>query len=433
MKKGKKAGNERAREVIKRMLVEFYDGGLPAFYKREVDSAPYIETKSAVVITGPRMAGKTYMMYQFMKELAGGLRNCVYINFEDNRLVDFTYLDFEEILNAYYELNPGKEPILFLDEIHVVDYWHLFVRRLVDRGFKVFITGSNSRLLSREYATHIAGRHIEIALLPFSFRELVSIKGLESGKDLPYSKKRFEIMQLLEEYLIFGGLPDVALAKSKELKFKLLEGYLNTVVYKDLMARFKISDGESFKTFIKKIVENIGNPFSIYNIEKKMDSMGYTTTRKTLQIYLKHLEEGFFAIPSELFQRSLSKRETEKRMYIIDNGYLNLFLIKEDKGKQMENLIAVEIFRRKGELYYFRGEKEVDFASPIPIQSCFDVSDALTYEREVSALESYLAYSKKKMGIIVTWDKFEKIERNGKEIRFVPLYYFLLYPEEFVK
>ncbi len=420
------------REDIKKILMEFYDTGIPILYKREIKLAPYLKTNSAIVVTGPRRAGKTYLLFQIMKELKKDITDYLYINFEDNRLSEFTKHNFEDVLDAYHELNPSKKPIIFIDEVHVVKGWHLFVRRLVDNGYKIFLTGSNSKLLSKEYATHIGGRVIEINMFPFSFREFLSVKSVDYNKKIIYSNKRFKLIKYLEEYIKFGGFPEVVLSDSNDIKVKLLESYLNTVVYRDIISRYGIEDENLFRLFVKKIADNITSPFSMYNLEKKMLQMGRKTTRKTLFNYLDYCEEAFFVLVSSLFKHSLKSRENERKVYFVDNGYLNLFIVGEEYGKNVENIIAMEIMRVNNELKYFRGKNEIDFITKIPIQVCYDISDLKTFEREVNTLIDYLTLKNLKKGLLITWDSHKKIKKNGKEIQLLPFYYFLLYSKEYI-
>lgn len=224
------------KEILKNLILRFQEGGIPDdLAPRQVNVAPFPETRNAVVITGPRGAGKTYLMFQLMQELRAPLQDCIYLNFEDNVLVDFTPNNFEDILTAYKELYPRRKPILFLDEIHSVPRWELFVRKLVDNRYRVFVTGSNARLLSQEYATVLGGRYLETEIFPLTFKEFLYFRNITFDRNILYSEQRFHILALFEEYLTFGGFPEVTLTQNTVLKRKLIDSYYQTAFFQDIV------------------------------------------------------------------------------------------------------------------------------------------------------------------------------------------------------
>jgi predicted AAA+ superfamily ATPase len=421
------------RETIKKIILELHDQGLPLYKKRDKDLKSLFNTGMAVVIIGPRRAGKSYFMYQIMDELKRPIKDYICINFEDNRLADFTYKNFDDILIAYNELYPNKKPIFFLDEVHNVDKWWLFVRRLVDKKYEVFITGSNAHLLSKEYSTHLGGRALETVLFPLSFKEFLKFKNINYDKNIIHSNKRFKILNEFKEYIAFGGFPQLVLNKNKDAKQMILNSYFNTVVYRDIIARYNIEDENVFKLFLKKVAENVGNPFTYRSLENIIRSLDYDVTRKTLINYSEACIEAFFILKSTVAKESVKKREMQRKAYLIDTGYLKLFYTNENFGKLLENSVATYFYTKYNKLNYFRGKNEVDFILPdnTPVQVCYDLDAA--YDREIKALIGYLKLKNKKTGYIITWNKYDEIKKQGYKIKLIPAYYFMLFSYLFLK
>ncbi len=418
------------KEVLKTLILRFQERGLPQdLVPRELNLSPFLQTKNAVVITGPRRAGKTYLMFQIMKALKLPMPEIIYLNFEDNVLVDFRPKNFEDILTAYKELHPNKIPYLFLDELHVVPQWELFVRKLVDNHYKVFVTGSNAQLLSKEYATHLGGRYLEANIFPLSFREFLRFKNVQVDQNILYSEQRFQILSLFEEYVNFGGFPEVTLAKNPDLKEKLIDAYFKTAFFRDIVERFKVKDETLFEIVLKKTAENIGKPFSFRSIRNKLLPLGYSVSLKTIIHYLNYAVQGFLLVPSTLFQESLVSREKERKMYFIDNGYLQTFFVSPNVSKKLENTIATNLFFSGQSLQYFRNTMEIDFLikENIPVQVSYSISDPETLQREVIGLTRFLKYVGKNVGYLLTWNESDTIERQGKTITVLPAWYFLLF------
>ncbi len=418
------------KEILKTLILRFQETGIPNdLVPREFDLAPLQETKNAVVITGPRRAGKTYLMFQIMQEMQLPLSEIIYLNFEDNVLVDFTPANFEDILTAFKELHPDKKPALFLDEVHVVPRWELFVRKLVDNRFKVFVTGSNAQLLSKEYATHLGGRYLETQIFPLNFREFLKFKKVQVDSNILYSEQRFRVLSLFEEYVNFGGFPEVTLAQNPVLKKKLIDAYYKTAFFRDIVERFKIKDETLFEIVLKKTAENIGQPFSFRSIQNKLRPLGYSVSTKTIIKYFDYAIQGYLLIPSNLLRESVISREKERKMYFIDNGYLQTFYISRNMSKKLENTVATHLFFQGQSLQYFRNSLEIDFVlqGKIPLQVSYTLSEPTTLEREIQGLMKYLEFAGSKEGYIVTWNESQTIENKDKTIHIIPAWYFLLF------
>ncbi len=423
-------GEQSMKTVLKTLILRFQESGIPDdLLPRELHLAPFLETRNAVVITGPRRAGKTYLMFQIMSELKLPMAEIIYLNFEDNILVDFTSRNFEDILTAYKELYPTKKPVLFLDEIHNIPRWELFVRKLVDNRYRVFVTGSNARLLSKEYATHLGGRYLEANVFPLNFREFLKFKNEKVNPNILYSEQRFHVLSLFEEYVNFGGFPEITLARDPVLKTKLIDAYYKTAFFRDIVERFKIKDETLFEIVLKKTAENIGQPFSFRSIKNKLQALGYSVSVKTIINYFEYAVQGFLLIPSNLLRESVISREKERKMYFIDNGYLQTFYISENLGKKLENTVATNLFFRGKSLRYFRNSLEIDFLldDTIPLQVSYDITDTTTFEREIQGLFRFLQHAGSKMGYLLTWNDLDTIQKEGITIEVLPAWYFLLF------
>ncbi|ASJ02759.1 ATPase [Thermococcus profundus] len=418
-------------EEIKRYIRLFHERELPRIFKRELK--PRVYPGKATVVIGPRRSGKTYLLYS----LIGGERERhVYLNFENPLLFGIVPKDFPAVVDAYFDLYPeniGKEVFFFLDEVQNVPNWELGVRYLLDEGFKVVLTGSSSKLLSREVATQLRGRGISYTLLPLSFREFLEFKGEKVEQRDLYGRKVHRLKKLLEEYLKFGGFPEVVLFDDK---VRILEEYLSVMITKDIVERHGIRNFGLIDAIIKVVLSSYSKYSSYSSIHRYLRSE-FGTSKTTVLEYLKALADSFFFF--FLPKYSPSEKEVQrapKKVYLVDTG-LSIFS-KKDVARDMENAVFLELLRRKHywepewELYYYggSGERKVDFllakeGRPVElIQVTFSLSESL--EREVSALISAGKAVGCRRLTIVTWDEEEMIEKDGMRISVVPLWKFLL-------
>lgn len=417
------------KNTLKQLILRFQERGLPNDLRpRAKDLTPFLQTNNAVVITGPRRAGKTYLLFQFMQGAGCSRKQIVYINFEDNVLVDFTHKNFQDLMNAYQELYPGETPFFFLDEIHEVPQWERFVRTLVDNRYRVFVTGSNARLLSKEYATLLGGRYLELELYPLSFREFLSFKDVNGLENILYSERRFEILALFEEYLNYGGFPEVVLTQDIRLKEKIIDAYFKTAFFKDIIERFRIRDEALFEVILKKTSENLGKPFSFRSVANKVKQLGHSASTKTIVHYLQCAIHGYLLRASFLKRESVLRRESERKFYFIDNGYLNTFFVSPNFGKKLENVIAVALTIQGKKLFYYRNQTEIDFIleDGMPLQVCQDISHQETLQRELKSLKKYLTQTGLGEGLILSWNETDTVTIENKTIRIIPAWYFLL-------
>ncbi|BCS91160.1 MAG: ATPase AAA [Candidatus Micrarchaeota archaeon] len=353
--------------------------------------------KSSKIIAeiGIRRSGKSYIAKQVIKELIdNGLDkySTLIINLNDERLQKE-----EDILNDIYNVyrkNIKKEGIAYIiiDEAQEIEGWERFVRGLTERNEARFIlTGSSSKLLSSEYNTLLSGRHISIEITPLSFYEFLIFKGLDIKDKLDLASKHIEIQRYLEEYMLYGGFPDVVLNDSK---IELLNSYFDTIIVKDVILRYNIRNPEKLRAIARYYLTNIGNPIT-YNRLARFTKIPL----KTIERYTNYIESSFSIFLVKRFSTSLKEQENSPRkVYSIDNGLaiVNGFNML-DRGRLLENLVAIELKRRGKEFYYWTDtltKKEVDFVvvnndrSLDIIQVSYSINDPLTYEREVSAIET---------------------------------------------
>lgn len=386
-----------------------------------------ISLSHAVVISGIRRSGKSTLLNQIISNCYE--KGVYYLNFEDERLVDFAVADFNNLYETFLELY-GERKVFFLDEIQNVPKWEIFVRRMQDKGCKFFITGSNASLLSKELGTKLTGRCVSIELYPFSFVEFLSFKGYKLQKNaLSYTAERAAIKKHFAEYLKHGGMPEY-------LKYKdptLLKRVYEDILYRDIVARYDIKQVKVLRELGLYLLSNIGGLFS-YNNLKKVLGVG---SMNTIKSYADFLENSFLMFLINRFSYSLKQQfVANKKIYCIDNGLAEsvAFQFSKNKGKFLENLVFLELKRRYPEIYYYKtaNNLEVDFLVKSGrkdialIQVADNLDSEKTKQRETGALTRAMDELKLKSAFILTEDSEEEIKLNGKAIIVQPIYKWLL-------
>ena len=432
--------------ILKQTIKEFQEFRFPLIYPRDIKIP--LDSKKIVAISGPRRSGKTFLLfYQIKKLLAQKVprERILYINFDDPRLLPFSSKDMEDLLEAYFELYPSlknKRNFAFFDEIQNVKNWERSIRRIYDsQNFRIFLTGSSSKFLTKEIASSLRGRAINYELLPFSFREILKVKGIEIKPDTFYSKTRFTIKKLLSQYLKEGGFPEVVLEKNPDVKIRILKEYLETMFFRDLVERFNIKNQPVLREMIKYLTSNVASLFSL-NAFWKWIKQTYPVGKKTLINYTSALEEiGLFFLVRK-FSFSLKEQvQSPRKSYIIDNGLRTAYGFKfsQDIGKVLENSVFLELKHRQAkdplmEIFYWQDYqgKEVDFVIKKGrkikelIQVCANLEDFKVKKREINSLLKAGKETKCKNFLIITED-YEKEEKIGnKKIKFIPLWKWLL-------
>lgn len=418
-------------EDIKRYIRLFHEREIPKVIEREVK--PSFAEGRTTAIVGPRRSGKTYLLYSLIGE---DREKYVYLNFENPLLFGITGRDFPKILDAYYDLYPenvGEDIAFLLDEIQNVPGWEIGVRYLTDEGFKVAVTGSSSRLLSKEIATQLRGRSLTYTLLPLSFREFLRFKGTWIERRDLYGREIHRIKKLLDEYLRFGGFPEVVLLKDK---IRILEEYLSVMITKDIIERHSIRNVALIESVIRLLLSSYAKYTSYSSIHGFLKSE-FGTSKTTVLEYLKALGDSFFVFFLPRYARSEKESQrAPKKVYLVDTGF-SLFS-RKDVAKDMENAVFLELMRRKHyfnpllDVYYYggSGEKEVDFVLVESgrvvelIQVTQDLSESK--DREVSALVEAGRRLGCKNLTVVTLDEEGDVEADWGKVKVVPLWKFLL-------
>jgi len=381
----------------------------------------FISSQKISVITGIRRCGKSTLM----KLLSEKCERFCYLNFEDERLLDFNYENFNDLLELVYELNGNNINTFFFDEIQNIYGWEKFVRRLFSEKKKVFVTGSNSKLLSSEFSASLTGRYIKTELYPFSFKEFLKINNFEPKKNLTTEKKA-EIKKYFSEYLAIGGFPEVINSKNKNELSQLYQD----VLVKDLIVRFNIRDTKSFRELALYLLSNISSLYSYNNLAKLLNIKSTNSVKN----YIEFLEEAYLFLSISKYEYSLKKQIVRnKKIYTIDTGIFNAvsFSFSENKGKQLENVVLLELKRNANEVYYYKNNNECDFIvlknnKPITAIQVTEVLNKSNYNREINGITEAMTTLKIKDGLILTHDQFDEIEIHNNKIKIIPIWHWLL-------
>lgn len=389
------------------------------FVVREVNNLA-IETNKVTAISGIRRSGKSTLLKQIAKNLTG----YYYLNFEDERLIDFVYSDFNKLYEVFLE-NFGEQNVFLFDEIQNIYGWEKFVRRLFDEGKKVFVTGSNAKLLSSELATSLTGRHLKLELFPFSFKEFLSYKNVEM-KNFYDTREKSAIINYCKEYLKSGGFPEIIISRNTEELKQLYQD----VILKDLIVRFKIRDVKAFRELALFLVSNVASPASFNNLKKMLGFKSATTVKS----YIDFLEESYLIFSVPKFDYSIKKQIiNEKKIYAIDTGIINsvAFSFSDNSGRLLENAAYIELKRRGHVIYYHKNKNECDFVLKrgTKITQAIQVTEILnqkTKDREVTGLIGAMEDYQLTSGAIVTFDQEEEIKVNKHIIKVMPIWKWFL-------
>jgi predicted AAA+ superfamily ATPase len=377
------------------------------------------------VIIGVRRSGKSFLAHRVLRGAAYG-----YANFDDERLIGTKASDLNDFLEALMEINPGVKNII-LDEIQNVHGWELFANRLKRAGYNLVITGSNAKLLSRELATHLTGRHASFELYPFSFGEFLARKDLKfSTAELYLTKNRAAVKKNLEEYMKQGGFPELFSVVNKK---QYLRDLFDKIISRDIMPRHKVKFSKDLKEMAVYLFSNFGSRFTYH----KLKNIFEIKSVHTIKNYVNYLEEAYLIF--ELLPFSFKFKEQVKsarKIYCIDNGLINAvsFQNSGNLGHAMENLVFLQLKRKNREVYFYSGKSghEVDFlirknnkVSEL-IQVCFDLKNIETREREISSLLKASRDLRCKRLTVITWDEEKKENIKDREIIFTSLWKWLL-------
>ena len=411
---------------------------MPSLVPRDTSATSPEELKRILAIVGPRRSGKTSFMYQLISSLLQTGRytkkDILFLDFEDYRLGELKGDTMDNVFTAFQQLAGQPPQFLFFDEIQNLPSWNRILRTLHNPGkFRIIVSGSNSKLLSSEIATELRGRYEDILMLPFSFREYLGYRDISYTTSSLHTAARGGILAAFDEYLKHGGFPEVAMAGTGMEQRKILQGYFKTIFYKDILERYNIKARYVLDALMNDILENYAGIFSITRFEKQLKSNDLSGSKRTIANYLHYLKEAFFVIANEKFSFSARKRVMNpKKTYLTDTGFVALGRpFTENRGRILENNVAIELFRRGMETYYFRNHNECDFIikqgrKPIhAIQVCWELTTR-NEKREISGLVEACGSLGLTHGIILTYDQDEDREYKELKISVRPVWKWLL-------
>ena len=299
------------------------------------------------VAIGVRRSGKTYLIYQKIRELlANGisLDQILFVNFEDDRLLPMTQQELGQLLDVFYTMYPEnheRECYFFLDEIQNIDGWPLVVRRFYDsKKVKIFLTGSSAKLLSKEIATSLRGRSISTEVLPYNFLEYFKAQNIEKPKPPIGKKITDQFYQHFKNYFSIGGFPAIQHLHENERR-TILQGYVDTLAFRDIVERYKITNTTLIKYLIKTLIKNVASPFAVHKFYNDIKSQGHKIGKDTVYQYMQYIEDSFLAFSVPIFSESIRKMQMNpKKIYIIDNG-----LVRANRlgiSLQLGNLLRIK-------------------------------------------------------------------------------------------
>ncbi len=420
-------------EIIK----DFQAKELPEFIERNIEYPLVTPIKRAVVIIGPRRSGKTYSMFQTIKKVmdSGTNKKCVlYVNFEDSRLLSASVDDLNNMLDMFFEIYPENrkhKTWFFLDEIQLIEKWESFVRRLLDNeDIQVFVTGSSSKMMSKEIATSLRGRSLIYHIFPFSFKEFLVANNVSFEKYLS-SAERTKIINGLREYMEYGGYPESVIYKQE--RERILREIIDVTIYRDVIERYKVKNIKVLRIFFAALFNS--KMFSVHKFFNFLKSQGMKISKNTLYTYFEYLRDSLIVYPVKKFAYSYKDVEGSiPKIYFVDNGLLYSQGIK-DKGRLMENLVFSNLQKKwEKNLFYYRSSdgKEVDYVLKEGqkieqlIQVCYDIENYLTKEREIKGLFKASRELKCSNLLVITWDYEYEETIDDKKIFYQPLWKWLL-------
>ncbi len=425
---------EKWAEIIK----GFHEKPLPDLIERKIEIPKEIPLRRAISIIGPRRSGKTYTMYRLIKSIMSDkieTNRALYINLERTDLRGSDSTDLISMLETFYEIYPQnktKKIWLFLDEIQNVNEWETFVRTVIDsENVQVFISGSSSKLLSKEIATSMRGRALTYILLPFSFAEFLTAKGIMASKYFSASEKAV-IVNKLGNYLEYGGYPEVVIFP--EQKEKIMLDIVETTIYRDVVERYKIRNTNLLQLLIKSLINSSAKEFSIHKFYNFIKSMNLKASKNSLYHYVNALSEVFFIFLLRKF--SYSHRVTEQsipKAYVVDNGILTSNGIS-NRGRLIENMVFIELKRRGEKVFYYKSidDKEVDFVilEKNKVKQLIQVTSSLeerdVKERELSGLLKASKELKCKNLLVISEDKEGEEIVGNRKIKYAKLWKWLV-------
>lgn len=358
------------------------------------------------IITGIRRCGKSVLLLQLLEKK---YKDALYLNFEDIRLSGFEADDFVRLQR---EIVQRKLNILFFDEIQIVEKWEIFVHQLLNEGYKVFVTGSNAFLLSKEMGTHLTGRHLSMELFPFSYLEFLDFKHKTPNK------------ASFLDYLKTGGMPEYVKTNIP----LVLRSLIDDILVRDIVVRYGIREVNALKELAVYLISNVGAPVSA---NKLTGLFGIKSTTTILEFF-NYFKDAYLIEFTPQFSYSLKAQiRNPKKVYAMDTGFIDIASLSftEDNGRKLENIVYLHLRRQFKEIFFFKDKGECDFVAfdnrrvKQLIQVCYEVNDE-NFHREINGLTEAMRFFNKKQGLILTLDQKDSFKKDGLTIEMVPVFTF---------
>ncbi|MDD5788956.1 MAG: ATP-binding protein [Spirochaetia bacterium] len=382
------------------------------------------------VVIGLRRAGKSTLLYKIVQDLvASGTdwNQIIYVNFEDERLSEFSLNDFNDILSVQAEMS-DKKGWFFLDEIQNIEGWEKFARRMADAKEHTFITGSNAKMLSAEIESRLGGRYLTKYVTPFNFREFLKAKNIDySDKTILSTKESGKIKREMQSYFYFGGFPE-------SIEYKNKREYVSSIYQKillgDIAARNGIRNTNGLRLLMKKIAESVKDEISYSKLHNILKSIGVSISKDIVIDYVGYARESFLIFAIRNYFSKFVDKETTPKYYFNDNGLLNLFLNKEEP-RLLENIVAVNLWNKyKDNLYYLKSQNiDADFfveETGEVIQVAYSVSNISSDRETRTLLEVAKTVKEAKRFIIITYEEEKEMTVDGVKIEVFPVWKWLI-------
>jgi len=406
---------EQGREVSKRKFVQ---------RERLAAIRSSLQDGFVKVFVGIRRTGKSSLLEMVRRENA---QKDFYLNFDDERLIGFAVEDFELLVECFIELF-GEQDLFYFDEIQNVLGWERFVRRLHNQGKKVFVTGSNAKLLSKELGTHLTGRSLMFEILPFSFGEFLALnKFVLKKNDIYLEEVRRKLRSYFGEYVRKGGFPEYLQTGNSFFLTNIFEN----IIYRDVIVRHKVRSERAMKELALYLLSNAGKEFSYTRLKNMFGFASATTVRE----YVGFLQDSYLFFVINRYDFSLRKQMVNpKKVYSIDTAFSDRlsFRFSDDRGRVLENIVFLQLRRMGGEIYYHRGKVECDFLVRSKdkicsaVQVCVSLAEDSTKEREVKGLLEACQTHNLRSGLILTEDETDEFERDGVRVQVMPIWKWLV-------
>ena len=382
------------------------------------------------VVVGLRRAGKTTLLYKLVMDLiSSGMdwKQIIYINFEDERLSEFTLSDFNDIIQVQSELS-DKKGWFFLDEIQNIDGWERFARRLADSKEHAFITGSNAKMLSHEIEVHLGGRYITKYVTPYNFREFLSAKKIDfSESSILGTKNRGKILREFSEYFTYGGFPETLALKDKR---SYISSIYQKILLGDIASRNAIRNPNALKIMMKKIAESVKDELSFSKLHNILKTVGVSISKDSVIDYATYAQDSYLIFSVRNYFSKFVDKETTPKYYFNDNGLLNLFLFLEDT-RLLENLVALTLKNKYGdEVYYLKSKTlDADFfvqETGTIFQVTYSMNETSNLRETETLVKAKNTFEEAKRFVIITYGEEDSLEIDGTKIEVLPIWKWLL-------